>query len=142
MNAWIVYAVAAAILYGVHQVFTKLASSGASEGLGGLIVEATAAATIGVYLLWLRWAGPWEQHLNGHGAVYSLATGICVGAGTIAFFLLFQAGGPLSAVPAVLALGSAIMVAAGIVLFRESWSWQQALGVILSIAAILLLKRA
>ena len=30
--------------------------------------------------------------------------GVCVGAGTIAFFLLFQKGGPLSSVPAILAV--------------------------------------
>ena len=42
------------------------------------------------------------------GFNYSLLTRACVGAGTIAFFLLFQRGGPLSSVPAILAGGAAI----------------------------------
>ena len=46
MNTWFWYAIGAAILYGLHQVFTKLASSGISDGLGGFVVEATAALTI------------------------------------------------------------------------------------------------
>jgi bacterial/archaeal transporter family protein len=141
MNGWFGYAIGAAILYGLHQVFTKLASAGASDGLGGFLVEATAAATIGLYLAYLRFAGPWNQHINTAGVIYSITTGICVGAGTVLFFLLFQAGGPLSAVPGVLAVGAAIMVAAGVVVFHETFSWERALGVALSIVAILLLRR-
>jgi hypothetical protein len=34
MNEWFWYAVGAAALYGLHQVFTKLASSTMSYGLG------------------------------------------------------------------------------------------------------------
>jgi hypothetical protein len=39
------------------------------------------------------------------------------------FFLLFQKGGPLSAVPVILAVGAAIMAIAGILFFREPASW-------------------
>jgi transporter family protein len=68
-------------------------------------------------------------------------TGVCVGAGTIAFFLLFQKGGPLSAVPVILAVGAAIMAIAGIVFFREPASWQRLLGILLAIAGLFLLRR-
>jgi transporter family protein len=43
MIAWFWYALVAAILYGAHQIFTKLASDHISDGLGGFVVEATAA---------------------------------------------------------------------------------------------------
>ena len=69
------------------------------------------------------------------------ATGICVGAGTIAFFLLFQRGGPLSSVPVILAGGAAIMAIAGILFFREAASWQRLLGITLAIAGLFLLRR-
>ncbi len=49
MGAWFWYAVAAAILYGAHQIFTKLAADRIGEGLGGFVVEATAALSISVY---------------------------------------------------------------------------------------------
>ena len=142
MTSWFRYAVGAAILYGLHQVFTKLASAGASDGLGGFVVEATAAATIAAYLAYLKLVGPWDQHMQTNGLLYSIATGLCVGAGTVLFFLLFQSGGPLSAVPGVLALGSAIMVIAGLLIFRESLSLNRTLGILLSIAAIWLLQRS
>src|SRR5437868_13829058 len=58
-----------------------------------------------IYLVALSLGGRWNQKFRDEGFYYSALTGICVGAGTIAFFLLFQKGGPLSAVPAILAGG-------------------------------------
>ena len=98
MAAWFWYAVVAAVLYGAHQIFTRLAAERIGEGLGGFIVEASAALSIVIYLAILWFAGRWTQKFSGAGFNYSLLTGICVGAGTIAFFLLFQKGGPLSSV--------------------------------------------
>ena len=141
MNSWFLYAVGAALLYGLHQVFTKMASEHISDGLGGFVVEATAALTIVAYLVWLYLAGRWNQKASPPGVWYSVATGICVGAGTILFFLLFQRGGPLSAVPMVLAGGAALMAVAGIFLFKEAASWQRLLGIAFSIGGLILLKR-
>jgi transporter family protein len=134
--AWFWYAVIAAILYGAHQIFTKLAADRISEGLGGFVVEATAALSI---LIWL--ANRWNQQSSAQGIFYSVLTGVCVGAGTIAFFVLFQKGGPLSSVPAILAGGAAIMAIAGILFFHESPSWQRLVGVALAIAGLFLLRK-
>jgi transporter family protein len=141
MINWFWYAVAAAILYGLHQIFTKLAADRISDGLGGFAVEATAALTILAYLIFLKAAGHWNQTATSPGIFYSVLTGICVGAGTIAFFLLFQKGGPLSAVPMILAGGAAIMAAAGTLLFKEPVSLPRILGILFSIAGLILLRK-
>ncbi len=141
MNAWIWYAVAAAVLYGVHQIFTRLASERIGDGLGGFVVEGVAALSILCYLVFLHFSGRWNQKFSSEGFYYSAITGICVGAGTIAFFLLFQRGGPLSSVPVILAGGAAIMAIAGIIFFREPASWQRLLGVGLAIAGLFLLRQ-
>src|SRR6266566_5840773 len=130
---WFLYAVAAAVLYGLHQIFTKLASDKIGDGLGGFVVEAAAALSILLYLAWLRLSGHWNQTSTASGVWYSVLTGICVGAGTIAFFLLFQKGGPLSAVPMILAGGASLMAVVGIFFFRESASLPRLLGIVLSI---------
>src|SRR5437660_9278658 len=109
MSSWFWYAVAAAVLYGAHQIFTRLASDHIGDGLGGFVVEATAALTILFYLAALWFGGRWNQKFSNEGFYYSALTGICVGTGTIAFFLLFQKGGPLSSLPAILAGGAAAM---------------------------------
>ncbi len=95
MAAWFWYAVVAAVLYGAHQIFTRLAAERIGEGLGGFVVEASAALSILLYLVFLWFSKGWNQKFSASGFNYSLLTGVCVGAGTIAFFLLFQRGGPL-----------------------------------------------
>lgn len=141
MAEWYWYAIGAAILYGLHQIFTGLAANRIGDGLGGFLVEATAAATILIYLAFLYFAGQWKQSYSNSGAFYSILTGICVGVGTVFFFLLFQKGGPLSAVPMILAGGAAIMAAAGILFFRESPSAARLVGIALSIAGLYLVRK-
>ena len=141
MAPWFWYAVAAAVLYGAHQIFTRLAADRIGEGLVGFVVEATAALSIFVYLAFLWLASRWNQQSSVQGVFYSVVTGICVGAGTIAFFLLFQKGGPLSAVPIILAVGAAMMAITGIVFFREPASWPRLTGIVLAIVGLLLLRR-
>jgi bacterial/archaeal transporter family protein len=141
MAPWFWYAVVAALLYGAHQIFTRLAAEKIGEGLGGFVVEATAALSILLYLAFLWLANRWNQQSSGTGIFYSVLTGICVGAGTIAFFLLFQKGGPLSSVPAILAGGAAIMAVAGILFFNEAPSWQRLAGVVFAIVGLFLLRK-
>ncbi len=141
MAAWFWYAVVAAVLYGAHQIFTRLAADHIGEGLGGFVVEATAALSILVYLAFLWLASRWNQQSSAQGIFYSVLTGICVGAGTIAFLLLFQKGGPLSSVPAILAGGAAIMAIAGILFFHEPPSWQRLAGVAFAITGLFLLRK-
>ncbi|MDB6031485.1 MAG: protein of unknown function transrane [Verrucomicrobiales bacterium] len=141
MREWFWYAIWAAVLYGLHQVFTKMASNQIGDGVGGFLVEATAALTILAYMAFLYWSGQWQQQVTAPGVLYSVLTGICVGAGTVLFFLLFQKGGPLSAVPMILAGGAALMALAGILFFKETLSWQRLLGIVLSIAGLLMLKK-
>ncbi len=141
MSAWFWYAIGAAILYGLHQVFTKMASEHIGDGVGGFVVEATAAASILVYLAFLYFSGRWSQQVSTSGVVYSVLTGICVGVGTLFFFILFQKGGPLSAVPMILAGGAALMAVVGIFCFREPASWQRLLGIVMAIGGLYLLRK-
>jgi bacterial/archaeal transporter family protein len=141
MNEWFCYAIGAAILYGMHQVFTRMASDRIGDGLGGFVVESTAALTILLYLLSLYVSGNWNQSYSTPGVLYSVLTGICVGVGTVFFFLLFQKGGPLSAVPMILAGGASLMAVVGIFFFKEPASWQRLLGIVLSIAGLFLLRQ-
>jgi transporter family protein len=140
MVTWFWYAIFAALLYGLHQVFTKLASDHIGDGLGGFVVEATAALTIAFYLIYLRFFSKWDQASTGRGVFFSVLTGLCVGAGTVMFFLLFQKGGPLSAVPMVLAGGAALMALVGILFFKEPASLMRLSGILLSLIGLCLLR--
>jgi transporter family protein len=137
---WFWYAIGAAVLYGTHQIFTKLAAERISDGLGGFVVEASAALTILVYLVWLRFGGTWNQTASAPSVFWSVLTGICVGVGTIYFFILFQKGGPLSAVPMILAGGAALMAIAGILFFKEPASGMRLLGISMALVGLFLLR--
>jgi len=140
MNAWFWYAAGAAVLYGAHQIFTKMASDKIGDGIGGFVVEGSAALTILAYLAALKFSGQWNQPVTTSGVWYSVLTSLCVGVGTIFFFVLFQKGGPLSAVPMILAGGAALMALAGIFFFHEKPSVARMLGIVLSIAGLFLLR--
>lgn len=141
MATWFWYAIFAALLYGLHQIFTKLASDHIGDGVGGFVVEATAALTIAFYLIYLRFfSSKWDQASSGRGLLFSVLTGLCVGAGTVMFFLLFQKGGPLSAVPMVLAGGAALMALAGILFFKEPATLTRLSGILLSLVGLFLLR--
>jgi transporter family protein len=141
MPGWIWYAVGAAFLYGLHQIFTKLAAERVSDGIGSLVVEASAVLTIALYLGGMWTTGNWRQSVTPIGVLYAVITGVCVGAGTILFFLLFQAGGPLSAVPAILAGGAAVMALAAILFFGEEPSPRRLVSIALAITALYLLMK-
>ena len=85
MAPWFWYAVVAAILYGAHKIFTRLAFDHIGDGLGGFVVESVAAMAILLYLSALGSLGDGNQKFSGAGVYYSVLTGICVGAGTVAF---------------------------------------------------------
>ncbi len=141
MSQWFWLAVIAALLYGLHQVFTRLAADRIGDGVGGFIVEASAAVSILGYLAYLKATHNWTQPITSAGITWSLLAGVCVGAGTIAFFQLFQRGGPLSAVPMVLAGGAAIMALVGFIAFREPVTRERVVGIALSIAGLYLLRK-
>ena len=141
MASWLWLAGLAAVLYGLHQVFTKLASSQIGSGVGGFVVEATAVVTILIYLLYSKLAGTWFQPVSIQGVAWSVATGVCVGAGTVVFFILFQRGGPLSVVPAVLAGGAALTAVIGMAVLREPPTVARVAGVLLSLAGLYLLRK-
>ena len=108
---------------------------------GGLLVEVVAALTILTYLIYARYYAHQDHKIEGQGVTYSILTGICVGAGTVFFFALFQKGAPLTAVPAILAGGAAIMAVVGFIGLHEEVTASKLVGLVLSIIAIFLLQR-
>ena len=141
MSSWFPYAIIAALLYGLHQVFTKIAANRISAGPGGLILEVTATVTILIYVVLMQFGGERNLLFSRSGMLWSAMAGLCVGVGTIAFYLLFQRGGPLSAVPGILAGGVAFVALVGLLGFHEQPSLARLAGIVLSVAGLWLLSR-
>lgn len=140
-GVWFPLAILAAVLYGLHNVFTRLASSRINDYLGGLILETTATTGIALYILYLYGREATLMEWSRMGIFYSILAGICVGAGTVLFFVLFRLGAPLStAGPIVLAGGIALMSLAGCVLFKEPLTVKKVLGLVFTLVGTVLLK--
>src|SRR5258708_31427631 len=103
MATWFWYAIFAALLYGLHQVFTKLASDHIGDGLGGFVVEATAALTLALSVTSLRFfSAKGHQVPRARSFSLILPTGPYLSAGPALFFLLSPKRGPLPPLPLLL----------------------------------------
>ena len=141
MESWKLAAFITAILYGLHNVFTKLAAGKISDQLGGLVLEATAAILILAYVVFLRFQGDRPIHFTREGLLFSMLAGAAVAIGSILYFMIFRTGGNLSiAGPLILVGGSLLMVTVGVIGMSERISWQNGIGLILGMISIYLLS--
>lgn len=73
--------------------------------------------------------------------MFSVFAGICVGVGTVLYFVIFSRGGELSiAGPLVLVGGVLLMAVAGIVFFKEKVSFIKMAGIVLGVISLWMLK--
>ena len=142
MESWKVAAFFAALLYGLHNIFTKLASGKISDQFGAFLLEATASILILVYLVFLTLSGSRPISYTKEGILFSALAGASVAVGSILYFFIFRLGGNLSvAGPLILVGGVLVMVAAGIVIFHDQISLQNEIGIALGIISLYLLSK-
>ncbi len=142
MENWKALTLVVAVLYGMHNVFTKLASGKISDVFGGLVLESSAAFLILCYAAYLSVSGKQPFACSREGLIYSLSAGASVAVGSILYFSIFRLGGNLSvAGPIILIGGTLVMVLAGFTIWRETYSPSQVIGLALGVVALWLLSR-
>lgn len=141
MESWKIATLFAAVLYGLHNVFTKSAAGKITDQFGGLVLESTGALLILGYVILLGFKGTNSFDFTRDGILFSILAGVCVGAGTVLYFAIFRLGGDLSiAGPAVLVGGVLIMSAVGIIIFKEGVSFSKGLGLALGVSSVYILS--
>ncbi len=141
MESWKLAAFFAAVLYGLHNIFTKLASGRISDQFGGFVLESTAAILILGYIVFAWLKGEHPVQYTKIGLLFSVFAGMSVAVGTILYFIVFRLGGHLSiAGPLILVGGSLFMILAGIVFLHEKISFQTALGLLFGMVSLYLLS--
>lgn len=142
MEFWFVAALVAALAYGLHNIFTKIAAGHISDSLGAFLLEITAAICILFYIFFLV-ATDAKFSFTSRGIIFSVFAGVCVGLGTVLYFVIFSRGGELStAGPLVLVGGVLLMAVAGIVFFKEEVSFIKLTGIVLGLISLWMLKSA
>ena len=140
MNAWSVPAIFAAICVAVHYSFLRAASGKLGDTLGALVLEATATTGIAIAYA-LGWRGA-ELPASRAGLIFSAASGVAISGASILLFVALRRGGAVASTGAIVLGGGVTMSAlAAPFLFGESWSTRRALGVLLGVAAIVVLSR-
>jgi bacterial/archaeal transporter family protein len=140
MNAWSVPAIFAAICVAVHYSFLRAASGKLGDTLGALVLE--ASATIGIATAYaLGWRGA-EIPASRNGLIFAAASGIAISGASILLFVALRRGGAVASTGAIVLGGGVTLSAlAAPLLFGESWSTRRAIGILLGVAAIMVLSR-
>lgn len=135
---WSTAALAAAFFIGVHYLTLRAASGRVGDAAGALLVELSAAVGLFVMVLWFR--GTAQTELTTVGAVWSVASGLCISGAMILLFTALRLGGPVAATgPIVLGGGVALSALVAPFLFGEPMTLRRALGVLLALAGLALL---
>ncbi|MBL7101049.1 MAG: hypothetical protein ISS23_03790 [Nanoarchaeota archaeon] len=142
MEFWFLAALIAALAYGLHNIFTKIAAGHISDSLGAFLLEITATVCILFYMFFLITSNT-KFTFTSRGIIFSVLAGVCVGLGTVLYFVIFSRGGELSiAGPLVLVGGVLLMALAGIIFFQEKVSFIKLSGITLGLISLWLLKLA
>ena len=135
---WLPYALACSLFLAAADFFIKLASDKISSSMGMFIYGAT---TFTFGLLWVGYMKISGQPLliTRTGVLYAIAVGLSFGIVTTLLYLTFARVSVSLGSPTIRVLGIVIASLLGILLLREPFTWRYALGMILTIAGVVLI---
>ncbi len=140
MNSQWAFVLLTTLSFGFFNIFIRAAGPKIGGILGPLFVEGFAAAVLLLFFLWRKWNGSVEP-VTSLGAAYSMAAGFCAAAGSIGFFVVFSKGGMLSAAGSFVLIGSTMLtILGGFVLFKEPVNAYRAVGILLGLVSLYLLR--
>ena len=135
---WIPYALLCSIFLASADFFVKLASNKISSSMGMLIYGAT---TFTVGLTWVGYLKVTKQPLliTQQGLLYSLGVGIAFSVVTLLLYLTFARISVSIGSPTIRVMGILIASMFGILLLHEPFTWRYLLGLILTVAGVVLI---
>ena len=141
MTNWLPLALLTALCLAGYNFFLKLAAEHLPPAVGAVVLQLVAAALGGAWLLRLKLQGQ-PLPVTGKGLGLAALAGLGVGLAEILTFVVFRRGVPASVGTPVIVGGSVLFTAIlGLVALREGLGWQQASGLALVVAGIVLLAR-
>jgi uncharacterized membrane protein len=135
-SPWIIYAAAALVLWGASGVTQKLSTNRISSQLSFLwfaaamvVISAVLAATV-----------PIHWHVSRTILFLSVAGGLLNGLGALTSFSALEAGGKASVVISLISMYPLFTAGLAVVFLHEHLSRVQGVGIVLAIAAAILLS--
>ncbi len=131
------YSLLTILLWGVWGALTKVISADIDAYTNQVLFSAGVLPAMAIVLFFGRLTGGANRQ---RGIFYAFITGILGGAGNIAFFKAFSAGGKASVVVPATSLSPLVTVVLGHFLLKERANRWQRVGLLLAMAAIYLLS--
>ena len=136
ISSWMLFALAALVLYGVAAVTQKLSTNHISAELC-FIWFGAAFVVIGMVIMLVQ---PLDWRLSARTWFWTVLAGALNALGALASFLAYRTGGKASVVTPLAALYPIITVALAVPLFKEHVSTREVLGIVLALAAAVALS--
>jgi uncharacterized membrane protein len=138
MSGWQIAALSASFLIAAHYLLLRAASGRIGDSLGALVLEATA--TVGLVVMYAIGVRGDVATTRG-GVLFSALSGLCITGASILLFYALRRGGPVAATGTiVLGGGVALSALAAPFLFREPITTRRVIGVVLGVAAMIVLS--
>jgi uncharacterized membrane protein len=135
---WLPYALLCSIFLASADFFVKLASSKVSSSMGMFIYGAT---TFTMGLVWVGYLKLTHQPLliTRQGLLYSLAVGVAFSCVTFLLYVTFARVNVSLGSPTIRITGILLASLLGILLLREPFTWRYLIGLILTVAGVMLI---
>jgi drug/metabolite transporter (DMT)-like permease len=135
---WLPYALLCSIFLASADFFVKLASSKVSSSMGMFIYGAT---TFTVGLVWVGYLKLTHQPLliTRQGLLYSLAVGVAFCCVTFLLYVTFARVNVSLGSPTIRITGILLASLLGILLLHEPFTWRYLIGLILTVAGVMLI---
>ena len=138
MPSWVAAALVASLCFGAHYLMLRAASGRIGDAFGGFLLESAAAVGLLVLMIVLPKD---EIATTSGGVVWSLLSGLMITGGVTLLFMSLRLGGPVAGTGTI-ALGGGVAIAALLApfIFREAITARRVIGVLLGLAATVLLS--
>lgn len=137
IKAWVIYSVLACLLWGVFPIFQKSSLKWVDPVWAYLF--STVGATVTTLLLFLFFRSS-HTEIHSAGALFGILSGISGSLGVFFFLLSLSRGGKASIIVPFTALYPVISIILGLILFKETISLAQGIGIILALISVFLLS--
>ncbi len=139
MQAWQQAALGASCLIAAHYLLLRAATGRLGDSLGALVLEGTA--TIGILVAYLLGLRGDPVTTTRAGILFAMLSGLCISVASILLFYALRKGGPVASTGTIV-LGGGVAISAIVapIVFREPLTVRRVVGVLLGIAALVVLS--
>ena len=139
MPTWIFYAAGTAVLLATAEVLVKFAAGKLSNNIALLLFGCSTFLISAGWIIMDRWRGV-VLAAQPIGLLVATAVGVTFTFVTLGLYTTFAAGAPISLASPLIRLSGLLLASiAGLLLFREPFTWRYAAGILLAISGIYLI---